>query len=215
MEEEINNIYLIEEKLECKIKKQIPVLDAIYDWNSQLISKYSIVDNTGIWSSMIKSANFDLEGKCGLKKLTIETFISYYREDEGLRKELDGHLSNLKRQGKIVVWHEEVIEPGVERKVEIKKRLESADLILLLISPGFMASEYCYEEQMQQAMELYEAGTAQVIPIILKPVHWEGTPFSKLQVLPKNRKPITTWNVRDEAFLDVVEGIHRLVESLR
>lgn len=203
------------EKLKSKINKAIPVLDAIYDWDSKLITKYSIVDNTGVWSSSIKAANFDIEGKIGLKKLTVETFISYSPKDEDLRKELDDHLSNLKRQGKIFVWYDEAIEPGAERKVEIKKRLESAHLILLLISSGFMASNSCYQEQMQQALERYEAGTAQVIPIILKPVDWENAPFSKLEMLPKNGRAITSWNIRDEAFLDVVEGIQRSVESLR
>lgn len=219
IEAEKNNIYFIKEKLECKIKKAIPILDAIYHWNSKLISKYSIVDNTGMWSSTIAAANeydtinFDFKEKIGLRKLAMEVFISYSHKDEDLREELDIHLSNLKQQGKIAAWHDRAIEAGAEWEAEIKGRLESAHLILLLISPRFMASKYCYDKEMQRAMERHEAGTARVIPIILKPVDWKDTPFSKLQVLPRDGKPITTWNNQDEAFLNVVEGIRQSVES--
>lgn len=77
-----------------------------------------------------------------------------------------------------------------------------------------MGSEYCYDIEMQRAMERHNAGTARVIPIILKPVDWKDTPFSKLQVLPQDGKPINTWDNQDEAFLNVVQGIRRAVESL-
>ena len=102
-----------------------------------------------------------------------------------------------------------------EWDAEIKAHLDSARIILLLISPRFIASEYCYDREMQRAMERHKAGTAQVIPIILKPVDWKDTPFSILQVLPKDGKPITIWDNHDEAFLNVVQGIRRTVESLK
>lgn len=124
----------------------------------------------------------------------LQVFISYSHRDEDLREELDLHLSNLRRQGKINAWHDRAIEAGAEWDAEIKANLESARVILLLISPRFMASEYCYDKEMQRAMERHYAGTARVIPIILKPVDWKGTPFSKLQVLPQDAKPINTWD---------------------
>ncbi|WP_254721709.1 toll/interleukin-1 receptor domain-containing protein [Kovacikia minuta] len=125
------------------------------------------------------------------------------------------HLANLKRQGKIRAWHDRAIEAGTEWAVEIQQQLEAAQVILLLISPRFMASDYCYGLEMQQAMQRHEAGTARVIPIILKPVDWKDTPFSKLQVLPRDARPITQWRDRDEAFLDVVQGIRRALELLQ
>jgi hypothetical protein len=132
-----------------------------------------------------------------------------------LREELDIHLANLKQQSKINAWNDRAIEAGIEWDAEIKAHLESARIILLLISPRFMASEYCYDKEMQRAMERHKAGTARVIPIILKPTDWKDTPFSKLQALPKDAKPITTWNNQDEAFLNVVQGIRQAVESLK
>ncbi|MEO0408069.1 MAG: toll/interleukin-1 receptor domain-containing protein [Cyanobacteria bacterium P01_A01_bin.135] len=144
----------------------------------------------------------------------IEVFISYSHKDEELKDELYVHLSNLKRQGKIQPWQDRAIEGGEEWDTEIKAHLESAGIILLLITPRFIASEYCFDKEMQRAMERHEAGTARVIPVIMKPCDWQGTKFSKLQVLPKDAKPVVSWPDQDEALLDVVRGVRRVVESL-
>jgi TIR domain/CHAT domain len=145
----------------------------------------------------------------------IAVFVSYSHHDEAMRKELEDHLSNLRRQGKIAAWNDRAIEAGTEWDAEIKAQLEAAGVILLLVSSRFMASEYCYDREMKRAMERHEEGTARVIPIILKPVDWQGSPFSKLATLPKDAKPITKWDDQDEAFLSVVQGIRRAVESLQ
>lgn len=144
----------------------------------------------------------------------IEVFISYSHQDENLKDELYIHLKNLERQGKINRWQDRAIEAGTEWDAEIKARLESAGIILLLITPRFIASEYCFDKEMQRAMERHEERTARVMPIIMKPCDWHDTPFSKLQVLPKDAKPVTSWSDPDEALLDAVKGIRRAVESL-
>lgn len=144
----------------------------------------------------------------------IEVFISYSHKDEDLKDELYVHLANLTRQNKIKPWQDRAIEAGTEWDAEIKARLESAGVILLLITPRFIASEYCFDKETQRAMERHTAGTARVIPIIMKPCDWQDTPFSKLQVLPKDAKPVTSWGDRDEALLNVVQGIRRAVDSL-
>jgi hypothetical protein len=145
----------------------------------------------------------------------LKVFISYSHRDEAFKDELVVHLANLKRQGKIQAWQDRDIEAGAEWDAEIKQQLEAAEVILLLITPRFMASDYCYDLEMQGAIARHDAGTARVIPIIVKPVDWQGTPFSKLQVLPKDAKPITQWPDPDAAFVDVVQGIRRAVEVLQ
>lgn len=145
----------------------------------------------------------------------IEVFISYSHRDDDLRQELDIHLANLKRQKKIAAWHDRAIEAGEEWEAQIKRNLESAQIILLLISPLFMASDYCYDIEMQRAIERHNAGTARVIPIILRPCDWRGSPFSKLQILPKDAKPVTQWSDRDAAFLNVVEGLRQALNSVK
>ncbi|MEL6333868.1 MAG: toll/interleukin-1 receptor domain-containing protein, partial [Cyanobacteria bacterium J06626_26] len=93
----------------------------------------------------------------------VRIFISYSHKDETLREELDVHLANLKRQGKIQAWHDRAIEAGTEWDTAIKQHLETAQVILLLISPRFMASDYCYDLEMQRAIERHNQGTARVI----------------------------------------------------
>jgi len=149
-----------------------------------------------------------------ITSMPIEVFISYSHKDESLKDDLYIHLANLTRQGKIKPWQDRAIEAGTEWDAEIKARLESAGIILLLITPRFIASEYCFDKEMQRAMERHAAGTARVIPIVMKPCDWKDTAFSKLQVLPKDAKPVTSWSDSDEALLDVVKGIRRAVDSL-
>jgi hypothetical protein len=144
----------------------------------------------------------------------IDVFISYSHEDDYWRKELEKHLSNLKRQREIADWSDRKIEAGLEWEAQLKDKLESSPIILLLISADFLDSDYCYDVEMQRAIERHDAGTAKVIPIILRPCDWQHSKFSKLQVLPQDGKAVTLWKNQDSAFLDVVQGIRRSVDSL-
>ena len=144
----------------------------------------------------------------------INIFISYSHKDEELKDALLTHLANLKRQKKIKAWQDRAIEAGQEWEAQIKSQLESAQVILLLISPDFMASDYCYDIEMEGAIARHDAGTAKVIPVILRPCDWKDSPFSKLQALPKNATPITQWGDRDTAFLDVVKGLRKVIDRI-
>ncbi len=137
----------------------------------------------------------------------IEVFFSYAHEDEIMRGQLEKHLSIMKRQGQIIGWHDNKITAGKEWEREINVHLNKAHIILLLISSDFMDSDYCYSIEMKRALERHEAREALVIPIILRPVHWEDAPFGKLTALPTHGKPVTRWRSRDEAFLDIAKGI--------
>jgi TIR domain len=144
----------------------------------------------------------------------VEIFFSYSHKDEELRDELSKHLAILKRQGVITAWHDRMIGGGNEWAHEIDEHLNSADIILLLVSSDFLASDYCYDIEVKRAMERHNEGDARVIPVVLRPVDWKGAPFDKLQSLPKDAKPVTAWPSRDEAFLNVVHGIRAAAEEL-
>lgn len=144
----------------------------------------------------------------------VEVLVSYSHKDEKPRQALETHLSLLRRQGFISVWHDRRISAGTEWKQQISDHFDAAALILLLVSPDFLASDYCYDIEMKRALERHDAGTARVVPVILRPVDWQEAPFGKLQALPKDAKPISTWANRDQAFKNVVEGIRRTVREL-
>jgi TIR domain-containing protein/3-keto-disaccharide hydrolase len=147
--------------------------------------------------------------------MAVKIFFCYAHEDEALLNKLKARLIPLQRDGLVdVLWHDRDISAGTEWEREIDTHLNSAQIILLLISPDFMASDYCYGKEMKRAMERHESGEARVIPIILRPVNWKMAPFSKLQVLPKDAKPVISWHNRDAAFLNVAESIRKVIEQL-
>lgn len=145
----------------------------------------------------------------------IKLFYSYAHRDERLRKRLETHLSALRQQGVITEWHDRKIVAGTDWKQSIDTHLMTATVILLLISPDFLASDYCYGVEMQRALARHTAGEASVIPVILRPVDWQGTPFAHLQCAPTDAKPVTKWANRDEAFRDVATSIWTAIEQLR
>jgi internalin A len=145
----------------------------------------------------------------------VRLFYSYSHKDEILRNELETHLKLLHRQGLIDTWYDRKIEAGHDWKQRINENLERADVILLLISADFIASEYCYEKEMTQALERHKKKEARVIPVIVRDVNWKRAPFANLQALPKDGLAITKWSDRDSAWRNVSEGIEKVVEELR
>lgn len=146
------------------------------------------------------------------KAVAAEIFLLYSHEDEDLKEQFLKHMAILRRSQQALIWHDRDIGGGEEIQKQVDKRLASANIILMLISASFIASDYCYSEMMQMAMQRHERNEVRVIPIIIKPVDWDGTPFDKLQVLPRNKTPVNQWTNRDEAWLEVVLGIKNVLK---
>ena len=143
-----------------------------------------------------------------------KVFISYSHVDEKLCNQLINHLSSLKRSGIIKEWYDRKILAGNDWDKSIKQELIDSEIILLLISPDFIASDYCNDIEIKTAMEKHNLNTAIVIPVILRDCDWKDLPFSAIQGLPKDVKPIIKWDFIDEAFLDTVEGIKNRIKDL-
>ena len=144
-------------------------------------------------------------------KHPIRLYYVFSRQDEALRDQLENHLSILRRSDYIAEWHDRRITPGTEWKTQIDRHLEQADVILLLVSPDFLASDYCYEVEMARALERHDSGDAVVVPIILRPVDWKSAPFAKLQALPRDGRPITSFRNIDEAFTSTFHDLRRII----
>ena len=143
-----------------------------------------------------------------------KVFFSYSHRDEALRDELEKHLSILRRQGFIETWHDRRIGAGAELVHEISQNLETADVILLLVSSDFLASDYCYDVEMKRAMERHNAGEARVIPVILRPCDWHDAHFGKLLASPPDGKPVTRFPTLDDAFVLVVAEIKQALRQM-
>lgn len=140
-----------------------------------------------------------------------KVFLSYAHKDEEYKDELKTHLKVLSRLGKIEIWDDRAIDAGDEWRVEIMKALEEANIILMLISNYFIASDFCYDIELKRALERHEADTARVIPIIIRTCQWTDLPFSKLQAVPKNGKAISEWDNPDEAYTFIAKRISAIV----
>jgi len=149
-----------------------------------------------------------------LMEEAVEAFLSSAPSDKELRDKLLKHLALLKEEKLIRIWYEDEISAGTDRQQAIDEHLNTALLILLLISSDFFASER-HRREMQRAIERSDAKEARVIPIILRPIDWQNVPLSKLQPLPPNGKPVTTWSSQDTALYFVAQGIRKAVEELR
>src|SRR6266704_889376 len=143
--------------------------------------------------------------------MTVKMFCCYAHEDEPLLNKLKAHLRPLQRKGLIDVWYDRDISAGTDWEQQIKEQLNTAQIILLLVSPDFMDSDYCYGIELKRALERDEQGEAHVIPIILRPVYWQDV-LGKLQALPTDAIPVMSsgWQYQDEAFFNVTEGIRNV-----
>ena len=142
-----------------------------------------------------------------------KVFFSYSHKDEALRDQLETHLAMLRNQGLIESWHDRRIVAGSELDDSIFSQLETANVILLLVSADFLASTYCYSKEMARAMERHQAKEARVIPVILRHCDWSSAPFSGLLAVPRDAKPVTSWPDIDEAFADVTKQVRKAVQD--
>jgi hypothetical protein len=134
-------------------------------------------------------------------------FFSYSHKDEELRNELEVHLSMLKREGLIDTWHDRRIPAGDNIDSEISSALEQADVVLLLVSAHFLASDYCFDIEMRRALQKHQEGSARVIPVILHPCDWHSAPFGNLRATPPDGKAVSMFANQDEALALVAKDV--------
>jgi hypothetical protein len=142
-------------------------------------------------------------------------FISYSHRDEKALERLHTHLATLRRDGKITAWYDREILAGDNLDSTIDKNLALSDIFLALVSPDFLASNYCYEREMAIALERHAKGTLRVVPIILEPCDWKSTPLGELKALPKDGKAISIWTNENVAYLDVIMELRRITSESR
>ena len=178
---------------------------------AELARRYSILKA----SLQISKPVLAIRSTGQLTRSPVRLVYSYSHRDEGLRNELETHLALLERQGVIAPWSDRKIVAGEDWAGRIDEHFKDADIILLLISADFLRSNYCYEIEMEDALERHRAGTARVVPIILRDVDWHSAPFGKLQALPRDGRPITLWTNRDEAWAVIAREIRNVIDELR
>lgn len=144
----------------------------------------------------------------------VKMFVSYAKKDERLAQELLKHLAVLIRNKLITVWHPGKMVLNQNVAEETMKQFNLAYIILLLVSPDFLASEP-YEKIVSRAMERRKTEGTLVVPVLLRPMaHWEDEPFGGLWPVPANKRAISEWASRDAAFAQVAEEIGNIVKKI-
>ncbi|SMD13878.1 TIR domain-containing protein [Primorskyibacter flagellatus] len=144
----------------------------------------------------------------------MRAFISYSHRDSSALERLHVHLAALRREGRIEAWFDREILAGSVLDDEIRSELEVADLFLLLVSPDFIASDYCVEQEMRRALERHDAGDARVVPIIVEPCDWASmNALRRLKAVPVDGKPVSEWTNANTAYLNVVQELRRIIDA--
>jgi hypothetical protein len=143
----------------------------------------------------------------------LNLFISYSHQDENYLRQLETHLAPLRRSGLVRAWYDHRISPGAEWSREIDLQLERAQIILIMLSPDYLASDYSFDVEVKRALERHDLGVARVIPVVLRPCDWATAPFAKLQALPDGGSPVSLWSNRDAAFVNIVQGLRTAIET--
>ena len=191
-------------------QKDIPVLlQGCADPSRLKISPLKAVKGSPATSSALASKR-----GVSTKPNCLQIFCSYSHKDSKYRAELETFLANLRMQGILNVWHDRLIKPGTDWAQEIDHNLDYANMILLLISSDFLASQYCMGVELKRALERHKAEGIRVIPILVRECDLEGVPFSGLQWLPTGSKPIKKWSDRDSAWTDVAKGIREAAQDV-
>ena len=148
------------------------------------------------------------------RSLPLRVFYGYSRQDEPFRAKLEAHLGVLHRLGLIEGWHEGATEPGREWAPAVRRRLEEADIVVLLVSADFLSSDTAWSVEMRSALQRHWEGLAHVLPVLVRPVDLIGAPFAELQSLPETGGSIATHPNEDEAWAEIAAGIRRIVTRL-
>lgn len=144
---------------------------------------------------------------------SLKVFVSYSKADRKHLETLEKHLSPLTRDETLLTWTDKELLPGAEWDDTIRHQLATADVVLLLVSADFMATDYIWKE-ITIAMERHERGEALIVPIIVRPCIWQDTAFARFNALPEKGQPITQWANEDEAWMKVAQQIKRLSDKM-
>ncbi len=145
-------------------------------------------------------------------------FISYAREDKDFVENLETHLHPLKTMGLVDTWIDSNLKPGEESNRLIEENLRSSDIILYMVSPNFLSSEYISNNERPWAEETRQRTGAIIVPVITRPCFWEGQDFAKFNAIPRHPDtnqltPIAKWEDKDMANLTVVKGLESIIRE--
>ncbi|WP_020560643.1 COR domain-containing protein [Thiofilum flexile] len=146
----------------------------------------------------------------------IKIFISYSHADEKpFLEKTEQCLKNLGRALPIEFWHDRKLLAGSSVHDVIFKQLKQADIVILLVSPDFIASDYCFTREIVEALKIYEKEQNIIIPIIIRETEgWRDYDIGNITALPTDGRPFKKWADPDEFWADVQKGLRLTIQAL-
>jgi hypothetical protein len=142
----------------------------------------------------------------------LKIFISYAHKDDEFLSGICTALRPLELNRQITVWTDRLIVPGRDWHESILQNLADAHLILLLVSPDFLASEYITHNEIKGTLNRSAASDdVYVIQVLVRPIVLNLMPFGQLQAVPTGARPVSQWPMRDEAWNDVLAHVQKVI----
>lgn len=146
-------------------------------------------------------------------KKSIKCFVSYSHKDKKMCEKFLTHIRALSRLHNINIWYDGMIPAGGDIDEQIAKALTESDIVFLLITQDYVSSYYCFEKELQIAMERHNKKECMVVPVILRDFVRGSYPFSKLKYIPTDGKPIDSFQTQNQGFVDACNSIKMLLDS--
>ena len=145
----------------------------------------------------------------------VRLFVSYAHEDRGYKETLRKFLKPLERSRTIDVWDDRQLLAGSEWDAEIRQQMTDAQVFIVLVTAASVASDYIVSKELETAIAGHREGRTRVVPILMEACAWKETVLRDLQMLPRDARPVKSWDREDEAYQAVVEGIQAVVADIR
>lgn len=146
----------------------------------------------------------------------VKIFIAYAAADSSYLDNFKKHFSPQERSAKVSIWYDGEVTGGEDLEAARKGALESAQIVLLLLSSDALASDDFYDEAIQAALQRHHAKTTRVVPIIMRPCNWtQHSGLSKLKPLPADGSAISMAANVDDAYTKVSNEVLKIADSFR
>lgn len=149
------------------------------------------------------------------RPMTVKVFISSSHKDDAERARLKTHLAPLGRRKGLDVWWDGDMLAGADINDEVRLALRRAKIFIALVSPAYLEPDYCFNKEYRRAMRRAARKTMHVVVAVMKPCHWTQTTMRRHKALPHDAKPVVQWTNRDQACVDIVAGITKVIAAVR
>lgn len=125
--------------------------------------------------------------------MTATVFISYSRADMEVvdwLKRLRMYFAPFGQRGTLDPWDDGRIVPGALWQAEIERALDAAGAAVLLVGPGFLASNFVQDHELPRLLDAAAHRGLKLFPLIVGHCAWEVVELGRLQSFNPPGEPL-------------------------